>query len=197
MPAPGRKLTATADTLLHLAPEIEPPLGLEVRLFERLGVSVPNPEVKVARRRIGGSLVRLSHRGRVLAAAAAVTVGVALGFGGGWVANPGAAVATKSDPHYVASSTATLTSDTRTIGTVVTVGGSPGWVAMTVHDGSVSGSVTCEVTTPDGEHVAIGSFRLRDGRGAWAAKLPSSVDSVRSARIVTPRGAVVGSATFT
>ena len=92
----AERLTATADTLLHLAPEIEPPLGLEVRLFERLDVSVPNSESKAARKRIGGSLVRLSHRGRVLVAAAAATVAIALGFGGGWVANAGAPVAANS-----------------------------------------------------------------------------------------------------
>ena len=117
----AERLTATADTLLHLAPEIEPPLGLEVRLFERLDVSVPTSESKVARKRIGGSLVRLSHRGRVLVAAAATAAAIALGFGGGWLANTGAPVATNSYPRYVTSATATLTSDTRDIGSVVTV----------------------------------------------------------------------------
>jgi hypothetical protein len=34
----AERLTATADSLLHLASEIEPPLGLEVRLFQRQGV---------------------------------------------------------------------------------------------------------------------------------------------------------------
>jgi hypothetical protein len=193
----AERLTATADTLLHLAPDIEPPLGLEVSLFERLGVSVPNPEIKVARKRIGGSLARLSHGGRAFAAAAAVTVGIALGFGGGWVANPGASVATNSYTHYVASATATLTSDTRDIGTVVTVGGSPGWMLMTVQYGSLNGSVTCEITASNGERMTVGSFRLHDGHGAWAARLPSSVESIRSARIVDPGGVVIGSASFT
>ncbi|MGB7051571.1 MAG: zf-HC2 domain-containing protein [Acidimicrobiales bacterium] len=193
----AERLTATADTLLHLAPEIEPPLGLEVRLFERLDVSVPTSESKVARKRIGGSLVRLSHRGRVLVAAAATAAAIALGFGGGWLANTGAPVATNSYPRYVTSATATLTSDTRDIGSVVTVGGSPGWMLMTVQDGSVNGTVTCEVTSAYGKYMTVGSFRLHDGSGSWAARLPSSVESVRSARIVAPGGAVVGSATFT
>jgi hypothetical protein len=48
-------LTTTADALLHLGPEIEPPFGLEVRLFDRLGDSVPNPGLNVARRRMGRS----------------------------------------------------------------------------------------------------------------------------------------------
>jgi hypothetical protein len=192
----AERLTATADTLLHLAPELEPPLGLEVRLFERLDISVPNSESKVARRRIGDSLARLSHRGRVLVAAAAATVAIALGFGGGWVANAVAPVAANSSPHYVTSASATLTSDTRDIGSVVTVGGSPGWMLMMVRDGSLNGPVTCEVTSAYGNHVTIGTFRLHNGNGSWAARLPNSVESIRSARIVAPDGAVVGSATF-
>jgi hypothetical protein len=190
------RLSATADTLLHLAPEVEPPLGLEVRLFERLGVSVPDPESTMARRRLGGSLSRLSSRARVVVAAAAVTIGIALGFGGGWIASPGASVATNSYPANVASATATLSSDTRDIGTVATVGGSPGWVLMTVHDAAVNGSVTCEVTGADGKGVAVGTFRLDDGYGAWASQLPSSVGHIQSARIVASNGSTVGSATF-
>jgi anti-sigma factor RsiW len=192
----AERLSMTADTLLHLAPEVEPPLGLEVRLFERLGVSVPNPEVTIARRRLGSSLSQLSNRGRVAVAAAAVTVGIALGFGGGWIANPGASVATNSYPNNVASATATLSSDTRDIGTVATVAGSPGWVLMTVHDAAVNGSVTCEVTAADGERVTVGTFRLNEGYGAWASRLPSSVSDIQSARLVASNGSIVGSATF-
>ncbi len=191
----AERLTGTVDAMLQLAPEIEPPLGLEVRLFERLGISGPNPEV--ARKRVGGSLRLISHRGRVAAAAAAVTVVIALGFGGGWVANTGSPAATNSYRHYVTSATATLTSDTRDIGTVVTVGGSPGWMLMTVHDGSVNGPVTCAVTAANGDRVTVGRFALHAGQGTWAAKLPGSVDGIRSARIVAPDGTLVGSATFT
>ena len=68
---------------------------------------------------------------------------------------------------------------------------------MTVQDGSVNGTVTCEVTSAYGKYMTVGSFRLHDGSSSWAARLPSSVESVRSARIVAPGGAVVGSATFT
>jgi hypothetical protein len=193
----AERLSATADTLLHLAPEVEPPLGLEVRLFERLGVPVPDPEGNIARRRLGGSLSQLSSKGRVAVAAAAVTVGIALGFGGGWIAaSPGASVATNSYPANVASATATLSSDTRDIGTVATVGGSPGWVLMTVHDAAVSGSVTCEVTAGDGKQVAVGTFRIDNGYGAWASRLPSWVGYIQSARIVASNGSILGSATF-
>jgi Putative zinc-finger len=194
--AEAEKLTLTADTLLQLAPEVEPPVGFEVRLFERLGVSVPDAEVNVARRRILGPLARLSNRGRVWVAAAAVTLGVALGFGGGWVANPGTSLASPPSEHSVAGATATLLSDNHAVGTVSMFAGTPGWMLMTVHGGSASGWVTCEVTLANGRQVDVGSFRLEQGYGAWVARLPASAREIRSARVTTAVGALVGSATF-
>jgi hypothetical protein len=188
-------LTLTADTLLQLAPQVEPPIGLEARLFERLGVSVPNPEVNVARRRISGSLARLSNRGRVLVATAAVALGVGLGFGGGWVANPGTSLAAPQYVHSGTGATATLLSDDHAVGTVSTFGGNPGWMLMTIHSGSVSGWVTCEVTLANGKQVVVGNFRLDQGYGAWSVRLPVSAQNIRSAQVAHD-GLVVGSATF-
>jgi hypothetical protein len=191
--AEAERLTLTADALLQLAPEVEPPVGFEVRLFERLGVE-PNTEVNVARRRIGGALDRLSNRGRGLVAAAAVTLGVALGFGGGWVANPGTSLAS---PTYQngATATASLLSDSHAVGTVSTFAGNPGWMMMTVHGEKVSGWVTCEVTLKNGKRVAVGSFRLDQGYGAWSARLPVPARDIQSAQVAYD-GVVVGSATF-
>jgi hypothetical protein len=188
------RLTLTADTLLQLAPEVEPPVGFEVRLFERLGVE-PEPEVNVARRRISGTLDRLSNRGRAWVAAAAVALGVALGFGGGWVANPGPSLASPAYGHNGVTATANLLSDDHAVGTVSTFAGTPGWMLMTVHGGNVSGWVTCEVTLKNGKQVVVGSFRLDQGYGAWSARLPVSAKEIRSARVAY-EGMVVGSATL-
>jgi hypothetical protein len=193
--AEAERLTLTADNLLQLAPEVEPPVGLEVRLFERLGVSIPDSGVSVARRRISGSLARLSNRGRVLVATAAVTLGVALGFSGGWVANPATSLASPPYVHSGTGATATLLSDNHPVGTVSTFGGPTGWMLMTVHGRNVSGWVTCEVTLTNGKQVVVGNFRLDQGYGAWSARLPVSAQDIRSARVAYD-GAVLGSATF-
>jgi Putative zinc-finger len=193
--AEAEKLTLTADTLLQLAPEVEPPVGFEVRLFRQLGIPEANPEVNVARRRIGLTLGRLSDRGRVLVASAAVALGVALGFGGGWVANPGPSVASAS-PYGAAARTATLMSDNHAVGTVSTFAGTPGWMLMTYHGRNVNGLVTCEITLSSGKRVTVGKFRLDRGYGAWAAMLPVSPYDVRSA-LVAYNGVIAGSATFT
>jgi hypothetical protein len=192
----AERMALTSDMLLQLAPEVEPPLGLEVRLFERLGVAVPDSEDQVARKRIGGSLSRLSGRGRAVLAAAAVTVSIALGFGGGWVANPGGSVALRTYEHGAASATATLSSDARAVGTVSTFAGTPGWMLMTVHSGGASGWVTCKITVTGGKQLTVGRFQLDEGYGAWSARLPVAAPEVRSARVTTSSGAVVGSATF-
>jgi hypothetical protein len=192
--AEAERLTLTADTLLQLAPEVEPPVGFEVRLFERLGVW-PDTEVNVARRRISATLDRLSNRGRALLAAAAVALGIALGFGGGWVANPGTSLASPPYDHSGTAATASLLSDDRAVGTVSTFSGTPGWMLMTVHGENVSGWVTCEVTLKDGKQVVVGRFRLDQGYGAWSARLPVSAQEIRSARVAYD-GLVVGSATF-
>ena len=94
--AEAEKLTLATDTLLQLAPEVEPPVGFEARLFKQLGIPEPSSEVNVARFRIGLKLSQLSNRGLVFVAPAAVALGVALGFGGGWVANPGNSLPVKS-----------------------------------------------------------------------------------------------------
>ncbi len=191
------RLTLSADTLLQLAPEVEPPVGFEVGLFERMGVTEPDLETHVARRRLGGSLARLSGKGRVVIATAAATLAVALGFGGGWLANPGASMATQPYEHDVQSETATLSSDAHAVGTVSAFAGTPSWMLMTVHGTDTSGWVTCEVTVANGKQVTVGTFRLDNGYGAWSARLPVSVSDIRSARVVTPSGTVLGSATFT
>jgi Putative zinc-finger len=193
--AEAERLTLTADTLLQLAPQGEPPVGFEVRLFERLGVAEAIPDVNVARRRISVTLARLSNRTRVLVAMAAVTLGVGLGFGGGWVANPGTSLASPSNSYGTAGATTTLLSDNHAVGTVSTFGGDPAWMLMTVHGGSVSGWVTCEVTLTNGKQLVVGSFRLDQGYGAWSARLPVSAQDVRSARVAYD-GVVVGSATL-
>jgi hypothetical protein len=183
---------ATADALLQLAPGVEPPLGFESRLFSRLGIAEP-PPVTAAH---PGRVAQLSLRSRAWVAAAAVTVAIGLGFGGGWLANPGATATGPTQPSGAATATATLTSGTRQVGTVSTYPGSPGWMLMTIHDGTVNGPVICQVGLADGRQVVVGSFSLDYGYGAWAVQLPNSTSPIRSARVVEPDGTVVAQATL-
>ncbi len=64
------QLSRVADTVVQAAPEMEPPMGFEVRLFERMGVA----DVRPRRRRLRPSVW-------VPVAAAAAAAALALGLG--------------------------------------------------------------------------------------------------------------------
>jgi hypothetical protein len=174
-------LSMVADTLLQLAPEVEPPLGFELRLAERLQVGAT-----VHRQR------RL-RRASVLSAAAAVMV--FLGFGLGALVTPG------GDNNRAQSATANLTranltSHGQVLGEVMISAGSPAWMFMMIDQGAWPGKVTCEVTLAGGRVETLGTFTLTGGYGAWGAPLTSPAGQVRSVRLIAPNGTVLASARF-
>lgn len=173
------RLSMVADSLLELAPEVEPPLGFELRLAERL-----HADFALSRRR---------SRRRVLVAALAAAVLVALGFGLGAIANQAAAPkpSLASQPLE-----ARLTSRGHAIGDVILSAGTTPWVMMTIESGPWTGSVTCEVVLANGEVDTVGTFRLSSGYGVWGEPLSAPRDDVRSARLVSSTGAVLARADF-
>jgi anti-sigma factor RsiW len=178
------RLSLVADALLGLAPEIEPPVGFELRLAERL----QSP----AEFRLGHA--RRHRRAGVLAVAALVLA--ILGFGlGAVIGPPGMNVRSPSAQANLTS--AKLSSHGHVLGEVMVSSGTPAWMFMTVDAGAWSNKVTCEVTLTDGKVVTIGVFKLSNGYGAWGAPLPAPAREVRSARLVAPDGSVLASAQLT
>jgi hypothetical protein len=172
-------LSVAADTVLLLAPEIEAPLGFELRLAERLQET---PAAHPPRR---------FRRGPALCAAAAVTI--ALGFGLGALAASQAGHA-NHQPAVANLTTANLTSHGHVVGQVMISAGSPAWMFMTIDAGAWPGEVTCDLTTAGGTVQRIGTFKLSGAYGAWGAALPSPAGTVRSARLIAPDGTVLASA---
>ncbi len=176
------QLSLAADSLLEVVPGIEPPLGFEVRLMERLGAG------GAARR-----LVRRHWRMRqsvLLAACLLLMVGV--GIGAGWLARGGPAPAvgrsafgTGPGGHVVTES---LVSGGRAVGQVVVYRGQTSWLSMSLDDGSWSGSATCEVRLANGKKVPLGNFWLNHGYGAWIVTLPAGTGPIATASVVTPGG---------
>lgn len=181
------ELSRTADLLLQVAPEAEPPAGFEVRLMERL--SEPRP---TANRSGAGRRRRLaSTRARLLLGAAAVSVALA-------GAGIGLAVAGTSAPAPGRAVQATLLSSPghSVVGRVVASPGSPAWLFVVIEPGHLSGNVTCRLVLAGGRFVTVGTFSLEEGYGSWSARLSTSVSSLRLAELVSPQGVVVASATF-
>jgi hypothetical protein len=173
------RLSIVADKLLQLAPEVEPPLGFELRLAERLQIGVP------------GHRPRRFRRASVLAVAAAVVV--LLGFGLGSVIAGGDG-GNQNQLTTAGFTAANLTSHGSVLGKVVISAGSPAWMFMTISRGTPLGKVTCEVTLVGGKVETIGSFKITRGYGAWDAPLRSPGDAVRSARLIAANGTILASA---
>lgn len=172
------RLSILADILVQLIPEIEPPLGFELRLAERLREGAT-----------AGRRPRFRRVAQFAAAAAAVAV---LGFG--VVASTSAARDHPSPAASVNVTSASLVSHGHVLGEVMLSPGRPAWLFMTIDEAASSGKVTCEVTLASGEVEKIGVFELSGGYGAWGAPLTSPAGEVRSARLLAPDGRVVASA---
>lgn len=179
------QLSGLADQVLEVAPDAEPPVGFETAFFDRL-----RAEAAPARRRA----LRPTGRPAWLAAAAVV---VALAFAGGWLTDR-AVTGGPGPSSAVAPSvtTADLVGARGPVGTVTAVAGSPGWLVMKVDAAAGSGEVACEVTVADGATVHLGTFWLSAGYGQWSARLPVPASELRTARVVTASGAVIGRAVF-
>jgi hypothetical protein len=178
--AESESLADTADTLLWLAPQAEPPLGFETRVVERFRGS--DAERRIVRRQ------RVS-----LFAVAAMLVAV-LGVGVGAVA-----MSQGGANHPSATqrpTTGRLTSNGHVLGDVTISAGSPSWMTMDVDTGKLSGVVWCEVTFDNGRSETVGKFTISHGYGSWVARIKASGRDVRSARIVNGNGTVLAQATF-
>jgi len=180
------QLLEIADGLVQLASEVDPPLGFETRVVERLG--------------LGASPSGQDRRGSRLRIAAAAVVVALVAFGVGWASRPVGEHPMRDvalTPGTFGDLTdASLIADGRALGTVTVYSDDQGWLLMTVDSSSLSGTVQCRVVSDDGVVRTVGSFKLVSGRGAWVAPLPVAFDRLRTAELVDVNGRVVARAQF-
>jgi hypothetical protein len=179
-------LARAADAVVQVSPEVEPPMGFDVRLFNRMGVA----EVPTRRSR--------PPRWALAAAAAVVALAVGLGIGlstGSHSANhPTVASRGHGGPLV---SFAALRENGREVGKVYAYGGSTPWMFMTLSDSSAHGHVVCEIVTTSGVIRKVGTFKADKGYGAWGAPLPVAPQDIRTAEVLSADGSVIASATLT
>jgi Putative zinc-finger len=221
-----RQLTQTGEGLLGLLPTIEPPAGFETRVLDRIGLTPPAPSPArqaswrphigrqpasrpgsarpgsarpaPARPAAGhpgpsrpGQRGKLSRTRRVLAAAA-VAVAVVAGGLGGWGLHNG-----PSSPAPTALDSAALVSVShQSVGKIFIYRGHPQWVYMSVNMLSGQETVICQVRSRDGHFSTVGAFRLTNGYGYWGSPAPGNPGSLAGARLITPNGHVLATATF-
>jgi anti-sigma-K factor RskA len=182
------QLSRAADTVLQAAPDAEPPMGFEVRLFERMGVAdVPRRD---HRRRWAPRWVPTG-----VAAAAAAVAALGVGLGVTLTSSPTGPQAQAPASGRVES--ANLVQDGRTVGHVVYFDGAKPWMSMMLADPGVQGQVNCVVISKNGVTHWVGTLTAHDGSGAWFATLHINPDNLRTAQVVSPNGAVLASASLT
>lgn len=181
------QLSIVADTVVQLAPELEPPLGFESRLADRLRENGLVGQSIFERQRSSGSFRRIA-----MATAAAILV-LALGVGVGAFANSrGTNVGGRVGGANIDS--ASLTSQGHVLGEFLVSAGKPSWMFMTVDSGAWTGTVKCQVLLVGGKVETVGAFKLSGGYGSWGAPLTTSAAQVRGARLVSADGVVFASA---
>jgi anti-sigma factor RsiW len=177
------QLSRVADAVAQVAPDVEPPVGFEVRLFERMGIA----DVRRRRRRI-----RPSHW--VPAAVAAAAAALALGLGLTITSSP---VPSATAPlHHGKVVSADLVENGAAVGRVATGGGTQPWLSMMLADSTARGTVNCIVVTADGVTHHVGTFVAKRGYGAWIAPLPVNPADIRTAEVVSPSGTVIATASL-
>jgi hypothetical protein len=188
------QLSRAADAVVSVAPELEPTVGFEVRLFNRMGVSDDSAVAPTDRGR-RGVLRRMADAPRWTLASAAAVVALLVGLSIGW--SIGSPAGTR---HPTEASTAVATGALKehgdTVGTVATYGGSEPWMIMTLNDSSAQGRLTCDVVTDDGVTHRIGTFSANYGYAAWDAPLTVAPQDVRKAEVVSSNGTVIATASL-
>jgi hypothetical protein len=176
------QLSRVADAVVLVAPEIEPPMGFETRLFERMGVADVRP------RR------RLRAKRWIPAVVAAAAAAAALGWGLSLTSSRAPTVTAQAQHPKAVS--AKLVENGEVVGNVVAFGGDKPWMSMMLEDSTARGTVSCVVVTNDGKTHRVGTFEARAGYGAWVAPLHVDPADVHTAEVVSPSGTVIATATL-
>lgn len=177
---------ALTDSLLALAPAMEPPAGFESRVLARLGAAGARPGVDV-------TPDRSRRRHLMVAAAILVLVAVAIGgFAAGRRDQPTAAGSVAGEGRIVRA-------DGTEAGSILLVTADRPYVLVSIdHPRPAAGSVSCRLLMPDGGAVAIGSWSYDDVKaGVWAAGIDAELLEAVGMELVGDDGAVVATATIT
>ena len=194
-------MAVTADKLLDLLPECDPPPGFGDRVFAMINKCSPR----------NGEPVKGSSR--AVPVAALVLVG-ALMTGVGWFlgdvtdgAAPAVVAASQQRVRPMADMlVAPLLSDGREVGRTYMNPRNPSWLFVSVFDdGALGGrpypvgansTVNCELVRLDGSKIVLGSFPIRDGHAVWVTDTSVDPGSVEGTRLTTSGGDTIASGNF-
>jgi hypothetical protein len=84
----------------------------------------------------------------------------------------------------------------RPVGQVYVHRGEPSWIFMTVDAGGTTDTVMCQLQLANGTTMPVGTAQIHDGRGQLAQSVRVDVGQLRGARLVTPTGSTLATASF-
>jgi len=168
------QLARAADSLLLLAPEIEPPPGFESKVLSRMGAA-PVPLRRPAR-----------HRRVLVGIAAAVLVAALSGVG---LATLGGDRRERSSELRTAL---TVDDEGRWTCRALVYGDGPTWLVVSLdRSDELTATFTVEAFRVDDPNpVPVGTFALEKGHGTFARPIDLRADDVRSVRVVDAGGRV-------
>lgn len=182
-------LSRTADTLLLLAPEAEPPIGFEARVMARAVGSAPRG---VAPRRWIAAV----------AAAAALLSSAITGFAVYAAGGRDRDLARQYERVVTAIGGKTLRAavlrsiDGRVVGRVYAYQGKPSWLFLVVTDREGNGEFQIELEPIAGESIRLAKLRIEAGQGSWASTAAIDIDQLQSVRVIDATGVAEYEATF-
>lgn len=169
-------LATTAQALLRVPVSVDPPIGFESRVMDRIHLERPRS-------------VSVSRLSRVLAAAALL---VAFSFSVGWAMRQ--LTASTTAPVGLASGHIEhghLTSKGLAVGLVYAYTGHPSWMFVTVDAPNAPAVVKCVLVANDGHRRVVGTFGLLSGKGGWGTRLPVPIQGIRAVQLTSTSGVVV------
>ena len=159
------ELAAVADSLLLLAPSVEPPSGFESRVLGRLDDAPP---------------ARRSARGWIAAAVAtAAAIGAVVGFH----------VASDDERSLLPVAAELRNARGESAGNVL-LADDPDRMTCVFEDERFGGGYEVEVVLADGSVSSVGSFHSDGAPWTWTVRLPVDVAEVRTVRVLDDDGVV-------
>jgi hypothetical protein len=176
------ELANTADQLLGLISEAEPPRGFEKRVL--------------------GALSPLAARSSPWPLAAAAGGLALLLIGTGWIVGSSMPakqrMAQGAEPGTRTVLYAPLTNQSQEVGQAYLEPDQPSWVYLSLSSNvKPDTNLRCTITEPDSGTPSLGTFALDHGQGGWNIPAPLQHDGRIVATVIDGAGRVIGSAHFT
>ena len=181
------ELSATADELLALAPEREPPLGFEDRV---LAAVTPAPRPK---RRRWWRPVPMAATATVAAGLAALAMVFVYRNDHRLAGQYRSTLSEAHGSYFTASALRAPSGDT--VGQLFAYQGKPSWVMVTVRGAqgaTPSGNYVCQVVTADGQRHTVGWVRIHKGSGSYGSAIRVPLEHISEVRLLGPgKGSVL------